>query len=317
MPELARAPCGVGAADAAVDRHDDVHAFGVQALERRGLQAVAVAQALRNEVHDVGAEQLQGAAQDHRRGDAIDVVVAVHGNAFVLSDRAHQPIDGGAHIRQAHRIEQVVERRVEGTVRHRRALPRPRMASSRAAIGEIFSSRASAAAHCFVTSVRFPDQRGRHGKGCNRSTGDGTLGPRRCRPIPSSGTSDSAARAASRRRAAADARSARSSAVSSMAAACAVVVVRAAHRFGHDFVDDAEAEQVGRRELQRVGRFDLACRVAPQDRGAAFRRNHAIDRELVHQDAIADGDAEGAAAAAFAVDDDDRPGRGASTFRAG
>ena len=75
--ELARAPRRVGAADAAVHRHDQRDALGVQPLDRRRLQSVAVAQPLGDEVHDVGAEQLERAAQDHGRGDAVDVVVAV------------------------------------------------------------------------------------------------------------------------------------------------------------------------------------------------------------------------------------------------
>ena len=45
--------------------------------------------------------------------------------------------------------------------------------------------------------------------------------------------------------------------------------------------------------------------VAPEDRGAALGRNDAVDGELLHQDAVADRDAERAAAAAFAADDDD------------
>ena len=71
-----------------------LHAFGVQAIDGRRLQAVAVGQALGNEVADVGAEQLERAAQDHRRGDAVDVVVAVDGDALAAGDRAQQPIDG-------------------------------------------------------------------------------------------------------------------------------------------------------------------------------------------------------------------------------
>ena len=58
------------------------HAFGVQPLDRRRLQAVAVPQALRDEVHDVAAEHFERAAQDHGRRDAVDVVVAVDGDAF-------------------------------------------------------------------------------------------------------------------------------------------------------------------------------------------------------------------------------------------
>ena len=45
--ELARAPRRVGAADAAIDRDDERHAVGVQPLDRRRLQAVAVVAAAR------------------------------------------------------------------------------------------------------------------------------------------------------------------------------------------------------------------------------------------------------------------------------
>ena len=39
-------------------------------------------------------------------------------------------------------------------------------------------------------------------------------------------------------------------------------------------------QQVGRGDLQRLGGLDLALGVAPQDRRAAFRRNHAVDRRI-------------------------------------
>ena len=65
------------------------------------------------------------------------------------------------------------------------------------------------------------------------------------------------------------------------------------------------SQQVRRGDLQRLGGFDLSARVTPQDRRTAFRRDDAVDRELVHQHAIADGNAEGAAAATLAVHDDD------------
>ncbi len=50
------------------------------------LQPVAVAQPLRNEMRDVGAEQFERPAQDHRGRDAVDVVVAVDGDAFLARD---------------------------------------------------------------------------------------------------------------------------------------------------------------------------------------------------------------------------------------
>ena len=63
-------------------------AVGVQPLDRRGLQPVAVAEALGDEVHDVGPEHLERAPQDHRGGDAVHVVVPVDRDALA-------PRDGG------------------------------------------------------------------------------------------------------------------------------------------------------------------------------------------------------------------------------
>src|SRR5262249_37596218 len=83
--------------------------------------------------------------------------------------------------------------------------------------------------------------------------------------------------------------------------------VRATDGLGHDLVDDAELVEIGRRQPERFRSLDLAARIAPEDGGAALRRNHAVDRELMHQDAIADGDAERATAPSLSVyDDDDR-----------
>ena len=91
--ELARAPRGLDAADAAVDRDDQRHAVGVQPIDRRRLQAVAVAQPLGDEVHDVAAEHLERAAEDHGRGDAVDVVVAVNRDALAAGDGLLEPLD--------------------------------------------------------------------------------------------------------------------------------------------------------------------------------------------------------------------------------
>ena len=81
--------------------------------------------------------------------------------------------------------------------------------------------------------------------------------------------------------------------------------MRAAHRFLDDLVDDRDFEQVRSRELQRRRGLDLLRRVAPQDRRAAFGRNHAVDGEFLHQHAIADRDSQCAAAAALPCDQDD------------
>ena len=82
-----------------------------------------------------------------------------------------------------------------------------------------------------------------------------------------------------------------------------MILMRAPDGFGHDFVDDAHREQVGGRDLQRLGRFHLACRITPQDRGAALRGNHAVHGELLHQHPVADRDPERAAGTTLAADD--------------
>ena len=111
--ELARALRGVGAANPAVHRDHEAHAVGVQPLDRRGLQAVPVAEPLGQKVHDVAAEELQRAAQDHRGRDAVDVVVAVNRNPLVVRHRREHTIDRHAHSGERHRIVELVERRIE------------------------------------------------------------------------------------------------------------------------------------------------------------------------------------------------------------
>ena len=83
------------------------------------------------------------------------------------------------------------------------------------------------------------------------------------------------------------------------------VGVGAADRLRDDLVDDVHAEQVRRGDLERLGGLDLAPGVAPQDGRAALGRDDAVDRVLLHQHAVADGDAERAAAAALPRHDDD------------
>jgi len=83
------------------------------------------------------------------------------------------------------------------------------------------------------------------------------------------------------------------------------IVVGAADRLRHDLVDDAPNEQVRRGDLQRLGRAHLLGGVAPEDRGAALGRDHAVDGMLLHQHPIADRDAQRAAAPALPRNDDD------------
>jgi len=107
----------LGAADAAVDRDDQLHPFGVQAIDGVRLQAIAVGQPLGDEVADVGAQQLERPPQDDGGGDAVNVVVAVDRNALLRGDGGQQPIGCLAHVGQAERVQQLVERRLQETRR--------------------------------------------------------------------------------------------------------------------------------------------------------------------------------------------------------
>ena len=112
-PELAGAQRRLGAADAAVDRDDQRDAIGMQPVDRRGLQPVAVLDPLGNEVHHLTAEHLEGPAQDHRRGDPVDVVVAVDGDPLLARQRLLEPDDRPVHVGELERIVELVERRVQ------------------------------------------------------------------------------------------------------------------------------------------------------------------------------------------------------------
>ena len=112
-PELRRPPAGRLAPYPAVDRHHDAHAHIVQALDARGLQAVTIPEPLGDEVHDVAAEQFHHPAQHHRRRDAVNVIVAVHRNAFLAGDGGQQSFNTGRQVGQQERVVQLIKRRMQ------------------------------------------------------------------------------------------------------------------------------------------------------------------------------------------------------------
>ncbi len=78
------------------------------------------------------------------------------------------------------------------------------------------------------------------------------------------------------------------------------LAMRAAQRFGDNRIDDAKLEQILRRQTKSCRRLSRLRRAAPKNGGAAFRRNHRINRMLQHHDPIARRNRDRAAAAALA-----------------
>ena len=119
-PQLTRAPRRLGAANAAVHRHDQRDPVGMEPLDRGRLQTVAVAQPLRDEVHDVGAEQFQRTPEDDGGRHAVHVVIAVDGNPFAPRDGGEEAIDRDAHVREPHRIVEMLEHGIQEAARELR-----------------------------------------------------------------------------------------------------------------------------------------------------------------------------------------------------
>ena len=77
------------------------------------------------------------------------------------------------------------------------------------------------------------------------------------------------------------------------------IAVGAPERFGEHAVDETQGGETVGRETERIGRAGGFGRVLPENRGAAFGRDHRIGRVLQHHHDVGDGDRERAARAAF------------------
>src|SRR6476619_229588 len=73
--------------------------------------------------------------------------------------------------------------------------------------------------------------------------------------------------------------------------------MRAALRFGNDFVDHPEFQKVLRCQFERLSGFSSMSPVSPQNRGACIQTNHGVVVVLENQNAICDPDAERASRA--------------------
>jgi hypothetical protein len=97
--------------DRAVDRDQQLRPARGEALDRGGGQAVAVVDPARQIPVDVGAERAQRAHEDRGRRDAVDVVVAVHGDPRAPPDVAED--DRGGLAEPAERLERMRRLRLQ------------------------------------------------------------------------------------------------------------------------------------------------------------------------------------------------------------
>ena len=77
------------------------------------------------------------------------------------------------------------------------------------------------------------------------------------------------------------------------------IVVRAAERFGDDFIHQAEVVEVLGRDFQRLGRLRGRRAVPPKNRRATFRTDDRVIGVFQNQHAIGHADAQRAARTAF------------------
>ena len=104
--ELACAPHLVDGCDAAVDGEDEPAAFFGETLERAAADAVPLVEAAREMPLDLGAELAQDPQGQDGGADSVDVVVAVHADAFPAGDGGQDPCHGLCHVPQQEGIVQ-------------------------------------------------------------------------------------------------------------------------------------------------------------------------------------------------------------------
>jgi hypothetical protein len=93
--------------DAAVERDEEARPPARELLHRLDVQSVSLGQPVRDVRHDVGACGPQEAREQRRRGDPIDVVVAVEGDALAGPDGAREAFHGAVHPEEQRGIGQV------------------------------------------------------------------------------------------------------------------------------------------------------------------------------------------------------------------
>ncbi len=80
----------------------------LQAQQRRRVRAIAFAQPVGDVDPRRAADRREKTQQQRRRGRAVDVVVAEHGDRLAVADRPHEPLDRRIHVAQMRRVGQLL-----------------------------------------------------------------------------------------------------------------------------------------------------------------------------------------------------------------
>ena len=113
-PEPARELERLAADRPAIDRDDELHAFGGEVRYRLGAGTVALGHPVGDMDDRLAAAGLQMFAQQRRAACAVDVVVAEDGDTLAAFDRPPQALGRRRHVAQAKRVgHQIAQARIE------------------------------------------------------------------------------------------------------------------------------------------------------------------------------------------------------------
>src|SRR5437667_6528361 len=103
----------IKSADSGIDTDDEPNVSSGRALDDVIFHAVSFANTMRNVEVGSTATEFDGGLENHNRGSAIHVVVAVNQDSFLALDSGFQSIDRGLHAGHQVRRVQMCERRAE------------------------------------------------------------------------------------------------------------------------------------------------------------------------------------------------------------
>src|SRR5439155_11015971 len=123
--QLISAPHHFGGADTGIHADDQLDALRGGSLHYLRPHAVTIFEAVRNVIAGSAPGQFDGLGEEHHRGGAIDVVIAVDENLLLTADGFPETRESLRHAAQKQRVMQIVERGMEESPRRGRVVQSP------------------------------------------------------------------------------------------------------------------------------------------------------------------------------------------------